>query len=177
MSDQDKLNPTALPFGQSETKPSVQSQKIGVKKVSSQKSIFDAMPKKQTPQEFEQKVQKVQEKMSGYKLRTSELAVQFSQAMQDKTLQQNKNMFQQEVELELLRNMVKLAQEINADEQENDGEGSLSWITVLLKTCFNQRDRMNRLEYQLQQVQRVMESNNKAFSEQLLALDKKQRGE
>ena len=137
-----------------EDEQSAQSQKIGLKKVSSQQSIFETMPKKQTPAEFEQKVQKSQERMSGYKMRAAELAVQFNKAMADRTLAVNKNILQQEVELDLLRSMVRLAQEVNNDSKENEGEGSLSWITVLLKTCFNQRDRINSLEYILVQLEK-----------------------
>jgi hypothetical protein len=150
-----------MPFDEEEDKPSVQSQKIGLKKVSSQKSIFEAMPKKPSPEEFEQRVQQVQERSSSYKVRVSELALQFNKAMADKTLSQNRNMFQQEVELDLLRSMVKLAQEVNNDPDEKEGEGSLSWITVLLKTCFNQRDRINRLEYSLSQIEKKIEPLDK----------------
>ena len=146
-----------MPF-EEEDKPSVQSQKIGIKKASSQKSIFEAMPKKPSPEEFEKKVQQIQEKSTGYQGKAQELAIQFNKAMIDKTLPQNKNMFQQEIELDLLRNMVKLAQEVNSDPNEKEGEGSLSWIIVLLKTCFNQRDRINLLEYTLTQFEKKIET-------------------
>jgi hypothetical protein len=139
-----------------EEEQSAQSQKIGLKKVSSQQSIFETMPKKPTPAEFEKKVQRTQERLSSYKVRASELALQFNKAMIDKTLPGNRNMIQQEVELDLLRNMVKLAQEVNNDPNEKEGEGSLSWITVLLKTCFNQRDRINTLEHGLFELQKKL---------------------
>jgi hypothetical protein len=145
-----------MPFDEEEVKPSKQSQKIGIKTVSSQKSVFESQPKNPTPQEFEQKVQQVHEKLSTYKIRASELVLQFNKAMVDKTLPENKNMFQKEVELDLLRNMVKLAQEINNDVKENEGEGSLSWITILLKNSFNQRDRINKLEYVISQMERKL---------------------
>jgi hypothetical protein len=149
------------PFDEEESKASAQSQKIGIKKASSQKSIFESMPKKPTQEEFDQKVQQVQKKASSYKIRASELAIQFNRAMADKTLPQNKNVFQQEIELDLLRNMVKLAQEVNSDPNETEGEGSLSWITVLLKTSFNQRDRINNLEYALSQLEKNILSADK----------------
>ncbi len=57
--------------------------------------------------------------------------------------------------------MIKLAQEINNDGRENEGEGSLSWITILLKNSFNQRDRLNRLEYALSQIVNKKESLDK----------------
>ena len=155
-----------MPFDEEEEVPTVQSQKIGLKQVSSQKSIFDSMPKKPTQEEFTQQVRKVQERMSTYKARTTELAVQFNKAMADRTLPINKNMFQKEMELEILRNMIKLAQDINSNVEEREGEGSLSWITLLLKTSFNQRDKINNLEYAVQQLEKKIE-----------ALDKKKNSE
>jgi hypothetical protein len=144
-----------MPFDEEDDNdPSPQSQKVGLKKVSSQKSIFDSMPKKPNQEDLDQKVKGIQERASQYKSRTADLAVQFNKTLADKTLQQNKNLFQNELENELLKNMVRLAQEINADELERDGEGSLSWITLLLKTCFNQRDRINKLEYSLNQLEK-----------------------
>lgn len=144
-----------MPFDEEDNdQPSIQSQKVGLKKVSTQNSIFDAIPKKTTQDEFERKVQKVQERASSYKSKTAELAVQFNKTMADKTLSSNKNMFQKELELELLKDMVRLAQEINADGLEREGEGSLSWITLLLKTCFNQRDKINTLAYVVSQLEK-----------------------
>jgi hypothetical protein len=155
-----------MPFDEEEDVPTIQSQKIGLKQVSSQKSIFETMPKKPTQEEFTQQVKKVQERMSAYKARTTELAIQFNKAMADKTLPVNKNMFQKEMELEILRNMVKLAQDINSDVKEREGEGSLSWITLLLKTSFNRRDKINNLEFALQQLEKKID-----------ALDKKKNSE
>jgi hypothetical protein len=146
-----------IPPGQAfggEEQPSAQSQKIGLKKVSSQKSIFESMPKKPTQADLEQKVQQVQEKQSNHQIRARELTVQFSQLMADKTLAQNKNLLQKEVELDLLRSMVGFAQEVNADPTAPEGEGSLSWIIILLKNCFSQRDKINNLEYSLQQLEK-----------------------
>ncbi len=79
-----------MPFDE-EDKPSVQSQKIGIKKVSSQKSIFETMSKNPTQEDLDKKVQQVQERDSSYKARASDLALQFNKAMLDKTLPQNKN--------------------------------------------------------------------------------------
>lgn len=138
-----------VPFGGNEEQPSEQSKKIGLKKVSAQQSIFDSMPKKQSPGEFQEQVQQVQERASSFKVKVAQYAAEFNKTMTDKTLSQNKNQFQKEIELELLRDMVRVAQEVNEHPLEREGEGSLGWITVLLKTCFNQRDRMNYLEYKL----------------------------
>ncbi len=143
-----------MPFDEESDKPSEQSQKIGLKKVSSQKSIFDAMPKKPTQEEFDEKVKHTMERATGYKRKASELALAFTKALKDKTLPQNKNAFQLEVEREMLTNMVQLAIDINNDPNEQEDMGSLSWITLLMKTCFAQRDRINLLEYSIAQLEK-----------------------
>jgi hypothetical protein len=142
-----------MPFDEDEVKPSKQSEKIGLKgKVSGQKSVFDGQPKKPSPAEFSEQVKEVSQRASTYKQKASELAVQFNRAMVDKTLTSNRNVFGVDAEQELLLNMVRLAQEVNADPNEREGEGSLSWIILLLKTCFTQRDRINQLEYTVSQI-------------------------
>lgn len=147
-----------MPFDEDEDVQSSEK-KITLKKVSAQKSIFDSLPKRQSPEEFDKRVHKIQEKIEGFKLKASELALQFSKMMADKTLKNNKTIFSVEIERELLSNMIKLAVEINEDScQEHDGMGSLSWITLLLKNSFNQRDKINNLEYIVAQLEKKIES-------------------
>lgn len=134
--------------------------KIGLKKqVTGQKSMFENKTKPPTPQEFQKKVEAEQEKMSGYKLRAAELFIAFNKAITDKTLPQNRNIISRESEKELLQNMIQLAIEINNDTNEQEGMGSLTMITCLLKTSLSQRDRINELEYAVSQMQKKMESS------------------
>lgn len=170
-----------MPFDEEDNdQQSIQSQKVGLKKVSSQKSIFDSIPKKPTQQDLDQHVQKTQERMSSYKSKTAELAIAFNKTMSDKTLSSNKNMFQKEMEIDLLKNMIKLAQEINGDVREREGEGSLSWITLLLRTCFSQRDKINSLQYSLEALEKKLDPsylNDLVSKEIARALDKTNKSE
>lgn len=145
------------PFDETPKEP--RENKVTLKKVSSQPSMFDNKPKKPTPQEFQEQVREVQERSSGYKKRASELAVQFSRMMADKTLPQNRNVFSNEAKRELLQNMVQLAKDINNDPNELEGDGSLILSIVLFNTCFDQKDRINQLEYALTQVQAKLDSS------------------
>jgi hypothetical protein len=143
-----------MPFDDDETKPSKQSQKIGLKKVAGQKSVFDDMPKKPTHEQFQEKVKEAADRNSGYKQKAAELATMFNKAMTDKTLPENKNILYNDTERELLQKMVQLAIDINNDPNEQEGMGSLSWITLLLKTCFAQRDKINVLDHAIFQLQK-----------------------
>lgn len=162
-----------MPFDEEDTdQQSVQSQKLGLKKVSTQKSIFDSMPKKPSQEDLDIKVAAAQKRASTNKVKAMELANQFNKAMSDKTLPQNRNMFQKEVEKELLGKMIQLAVDINSDTVEQyDGMGSLGWITLLLRTCFGQRDKINLLEYRVEQLEKNKDSVSKEIAEVVKTLD------
>lgn len=166
-----------MPFDEEESDdlPSEHAQKVGLKKVSTQKSIFDSKPKKPSAEEFDKKVKKIHERSSSYKAKAADLALQFNKSMSDKTLKSNKTIFSSEIEQDLLGKMIQLAIEINADPIEQEGMGSLSWITLLLRTCFNQRDRINSLEFALSQIDKKMEAI--ISSEIIRALDKRKNSE
>lgn len=158
--------------------PDEYTPRVGIKQQG--QSMFDGKRKKPTQQEFHQQVQQTQETLSGYKKRAAELFVAFGRAMADKTLPQNRNIFNQESEKELLQNMIVLAAEINSDPNERESEGSLTWIVLLLKTCFTQRDKLNELEYQLAQLQKKVDPTAMAEfinKEITKALDKKKGSE
>lgn len=168
-----------MPF--EEKDPKDFAPKIGLKKKDAgQKSMFEGKPKAPTQQEFTKQVEDVQEKMSGYKARAAELFIAFNKAIMDKTLPQNRNIFNIESEKEILQSMIQLAIEINNDPNEQEGMGSLTWITCLLKTCLSQRDRINELEYTMGLLQKKLDSNalvdyiNKEIAK---ALDKKKVSE
>jgi len=155
--------------------------RVGLKKqTTGQKSMFEGKPKPPTQQEFQRKVEDAQEKLAGYKKRAADLFVQFNKTILDKTLPQNRNVFNIESEKEMLQNMIQLAIEINNDPNEQEGMGSLTWITCLFKTTLAQRDRINELEYAMNVFQKKLDSSALADyinKEIIKALDKKKDSE
>lgn len=152
----------------------------GLKEMAGSKSMFDGKPRPPSKQEFEQRVQDTQEKASGYKKRAADLFVQFNRAMADKTLPQNRNVFNNESEKEMLQNILQLGEDVNIDPNEKEGMGSLTILTLLLKTCMVQRDRINELEYAMGLLSKRLDMTavsdyiNKEIKK---ALDKKKDGE
>ena len=131
--------------------------KKNLKKVSSQKSIFDNSFKKPTQDEFDIKVKDIQDRALGYKQKAAEYSANFKKIVNDKTLQENRSVFATEFESELLGGMVNLAIQINTDPNEQEGMGSLMWAILLLKTCLSQRDRINKLEYTILQLEKKID--------------------
>jgi hypothetical protein len=118
-------------------------------KLSNKGSMLDALPKKPSKEDFEQKATEVNDTLNAYGVRASDLALRFKRTLDDKTLPQNKNPFQQAAESELLTNLVQLSVDMNTDEHEQEGMGSVGLSALLLKTVLIQRDRINDLEYKL----------------------------
>jgi len=148
-----------MPFESDEEElPTVQQS--GLKNISSKKSMFDDMKKKPTQKDLEQKIAALEEKDFNYKQRASNLALKFLKLIDDKTLPANRGPFHNDMEREVLLEMINLANEINNDPEENEGMGSLSWITLLFKTSLSQRDRLNKLEFAALQIEKKYSEDN-----------------
>jgi hypothetical protein len=102
----------------------------GLKK-QGQPSIFDNKPKKPTQQEFDQKVNDVVNKSEYYSNMGADLAIKYATLIKDKTLPINKSLIVSDLEKEITNNFVKYAEEFNNDENEKEGMGSLSIISVV----------------------------------------------
>jgi hypothetical protein len=160
--------------------PEDRDPRVGLKKASGQKSMFEGKPKPPSQQEFQEKVQKVEDRKSGHKQRAADLFLQFQKSIADKTLPQNRNLLNRDAEREMLQEIMQLAMDINGDQQEQESMGSLTCITFLFKTIMFQRDRINELEYQVVSLNKKLEGTvftdfiNKEISK---ALDKKKVSE
>lgn len=163
-----------MPFDE-ENNENLSNKKKELKKVSTQKSIFESLPHKTTPEEFEKKVKEIQEQSTGYKAKAADLSSKFIKVLGDKTLKENKNIFAVELEKEILSQMVNLAVEINNDPYESEGMGSMGWITLLLKICLAQRDRLNKLEYTISLLEKKCDpaAISVIIGKELQGLDKK----
>lgn len=140
-----------MPFDE-EPDDTLPKKNIGLKKVSSQKSMFESLPKKTSPEEFERRVAQVQEKAVGYKRELAELTQKFIGLINDKTLKQNKTVLNIDYEKEVISDMVRLASTIDNDPNEQEGMGSLGLTAILLKIVLSQRNRINQLEYSIEQL-------------------------
>ena len=167
------------PFSNDNEQPSIQSQKIGLKKVSTQKSIFDSMPKKPTQDDLDQRVRNVETRVASNKSKGYDLAVQFFKTMADKTLPENKNMLQKEMEQDLLKRLMQFAIAANTDIAEKEGSGSLSLITILMNLALKQRDKINLLEYKVSILEKKSEPAylSALISKEIAALDNKKKSE
>jgi len=88
-----------------------------------------------------------------YKERAFELGKRWMASVRDKTLPENRGPIGKEVEDKLFDQLVMLGMEMNNDPDVLDESiGSIGLITILMKTCLEYRDRLNKLEYELHKI-------------------------
>jgi uncharacterized membrane protein len=89
-----------------------------------------------------------------------DIARKFITSIRDRQLTRNKSVLVKDVETEIRRDLVTFATEINNDQNEElDCLGSMAVLNLLIKVAFEQRDRINELEYQLVQMDKKLRSS------------------
>lgn len=91
--------------------------------------------------------------------RAVEVISRFLKMAEDKTLAQNRGGIAEDVEREIRQQLIQLALDMNNDENEDDnGKGSVVVLSVVSKIILLYRDRLNSLEYELQQLRRELKT-------------------
>lgn len=117
-------------------------------KKTGQPSIFDNR-KKIDPKVSQKAVEEIVNKSLSYKERAAELSMQFKSCLDDKTISSNKSPVAEDAEKELVSKMIQLSIDINNDENELEGMGSIGWLALLLRVTLMQKTRINDLEFEL----------------------------
>lgn len=127
-------------------------------KINNNKSILSSLPKKPNPIEFQKQVQETQDKIMAYESEAAQLAAMFQKLLEDRTLPDNKNLMAQEAERDLIAKIVDVAVKLNNDENEMEGMGSVGTSILLFRAVLHQKDRICKLEYNLQQAEKKIKS-------------------
>ncbi len=78
---------------------------------------------------------------------------------------ENKNIFANEVEMEVIGGLVELGINMNTDENETEGMGSVGLITLLFRCALIQRDKINASDYKLSLLATTVKSLEKKIEE------------
>jgi hypothetical protein len=85
--------------------------------------------------------------------RAVEVISNFLKMVDDKTLARNRGSIADDVEKEIRKELLELALDLNNDETEEDnGKGSVVVLAPVIKIILMYRDRLNNIEYELQQL-------------------------
>lgn len=124
---------------------------IGVK--GADKSRFSNVPKKPNPNQFSEAVSQKEKQINQQATDFFNITKNVVSLFRDKTLKQNKNTFSLSLENEIIQKFIDKCADRNDDEDaEFNGEGSLTAISLLIKLCLEQRDKINELEYKIKDI-------------------------
>jgi len=128
--------------------------------------------KKDVQQNFEQRVRNTSKRLEGNLKSAYELGVEFNNLLDDMRLAENIGPYERSFEKELLRKLINYGIAVNNDEQETEGMGSISLITLVMKHMFKMRDRMNKMSYDNHKLERrILHLEKSILSSQPKAAD------
>lgn len=78
-----------------------------------------------------------------------QLGLRYLEIMKDQTLPENRGPIEKNIEQEVLGNLVNFAVQINNDDNEPEGNGSMAIINLLLKTALINRDNQNKALFKI----------------------------
>lgn len=120
-------------------------------KLDNSKSMFAGKQFRST--NFDEGVDNYFKKDNDFKQKAFQLATNYKKAIQDKTLVENKGLIGKDEEKALISELIKLANEINNDQSQPEGIGSIGLCSLLLQVCLYQRDQLNELLYRVQKLE------------------------
>ncbi len=136
-------------FDDQDQEPENTAQKSNLK-INNSKSRFQ--PKLDSKKEFDEKVKEVVGEKSERNKKALDLGQKFLSTLRDKTLTINKTIIQKDIEKQICNDLFILATAVNNDPTESEGAGSLVLDTLFFKSLLMMRDRLNDLEFSIQEM-------------------------
>jgi hypothetical protein len=118
-------------------------------------------PPPDTSAAFQERANKVHGKFAEYRDRGWELAAHFKGLVEDTILPVNKTIIAKDIEQETINKLIILATEMNEDNDQQQGIGSVVLSTLLMKMVLLQRDKINTLLYRIDNVEKHIDNKNK----------------
>ena len=109
---------------------------------------------KQVKQSFRTKVMDTNKRLEGHLQDAYELGMEFHSLMSEKRVPENIGPYERSFEQEIIRKLINYSMTVNRDPNEQEGMGSISLITLLLKSMFKLRDKMNQVSYDNHKLER-----------------------
>lgn len=99
-------------------------------------------------EEFEKKADNFINNHLSYQENGANIAKKFIGAIRDKTLNNNKGVLSKELEREIREDLLNLIRSMNMDPDQEDDQGTVSGMALMIKAIFELRDRVNELEFE-----------------------------
>lgn len=129
------------------------------------KAAEKAAQEKKEREEYMRKFDQRAEQTVQYHTQTGNTTIEIIQSYmrlaEDKTLPSNRGTIGNDVEREIRQKVIQLALDLNNDENIDDyGHGSIVLLSAVTKILLIYRDRINVLEYELEQLKRELQVRN-----------------
>lgn len=103
---------------------------------------------------FEKKADEHFAKSEDYKQQIWDLSIKFKACIESKVLPENRGPINSNLEKEVIEKLVSLASSMNEDETQEQGIGSTALCMLLMKCMFIQRDTINKLSHDIEQLKK-----------------------
>lgn len=110
---------------------------------------------------FKQAANEAAKRLEGFKNRSFELGLKFKNLLESNVLPENKTTILKDLEGEVLSQLSQLANEINNDEAQPEGTGSVALCQLMMKMMLIQRDNINSLKFQVEELKKEITSLKK----------------
>jgi len=111
----------------------------------------------------------LQDKVSEFKEHEKKLAQEIMELsrnymgfIRNKVVRENKSPIEDDLEKETVQKLIQISMELNNDDTQPEGIGSLGLINLLFRSVLAQRDIINNLEHKYVQLERQMSSKDKS---------------
>jgi hypothetical protein len=117
----------------------------------------DAQEREEYKARFEENAERTVKYHDEKSKKAIDIISRYMKMTEDRTLNRNRGSIANDVEREIRQEIIKLAEDMNNDEnEENDGKGSVVVLSVVTKILLNYRDRLNDMEFEIQQLKREL---------------------
>lgn len=119
-------------------------------KLDQNKSRFSKSPEQKPSQEqFNRDVHEYKKKDLDIKSKISDLSSKYKMIIVDKTVTENKSPIQKDLELSVISELANFGLELDNNENQPEGIGSIGLCNLLLHVNLSQRDIINNLSYKV----------------------------
>jgi hypothetical protein len=112
-------------------------------------------------QEFERDVQELKARTLEIRNKVESLTNKYKEILKDRVLPANKSAIQKDLELSLVKELVQLGLQLDNDDSQPEGIGSIGLCNLLLLINLHQRDAINQLGYELSKIRKVLANVDK----------------
>ena len=124
----------------------------GIKLTNEKSTVQQVVPL--NTEDFEQSATEAVSRMTEYKKRAWDLGVRFKGLMENSVLSENKSLLVKDLEAEILAQLSTLAIEINNDDAQPEGMGSVALSQLLMKMILLQKDAISMLRFRIEQLEK-----------------------